>query len=75
MYNVGPYILDFFCPKIRLAIELDGNKHKNAKDYDKERELFLKDKDIKAVRFWNNVILNDLKNALKLIEQNARLSK
>ena len=74
-YSIGPYILDFFCPKIRLAIELDGNQHKDAKEYDIERETFLKDKNIKVIRFWNNEVLNDLENVLKIIRQNARLSK
>jgi len=26
-YSAGPYILDFYCSKIRLAIELDGDSH------------------------------------------------
>lgn len=71
-YGVGPYILDFFCPQIRLAIELDGEQHKDAKEYDKERELFLRDKDIKALRFWNNEILDDIGSILKIIEENIK---
>ena len=39
-YSAGPYILDFFCPEIRLAIELDGEEHKDRREYDKERENF-----------------------------------
>lgn len=69
---MGPYILDFFCPQIRLAIELDGEQHKDAKEYDKERELFLKDKDIKVLRFWNHEILENTKKVLKIIEENAK---
>jgi len=26
-YSVGPYILDFYCPERRLAIEVDGGQH------------------------------------------------
>ena len=26
-HSVGPYILDFYCPQIRLCIELDGHNH------------------------------------------------
>ena len=38
-YSVGPYILDFYCPKFRLGIELDGNQHKSSDSviYDTER--------------------------------------
>lgn len=70
-YGVGPYILDFFCPQIRLAIELDGEQHKDVVEYDRERESFLKDKDIKIIRFWNNTILEDIENVLKIIKDNV----
>jgi very-short-patch-repair endonuclease len=66
-YSAGHYILDFFCPEIRLAIELDGNQHKDAVVYDKERELFLKDKDIYMIRFWNYEILKDVENVVEKI--------
>lgn len=26
-YSIGPYILDFYCPMEKLAIELDGGQH------------------------------------------------
>ena len=71
-YGVGPYILDFFCPQIRLAVELDGDYHQNEVDYDKERELFLQDKDIKVIRFWNEEVLNNLGSVLKKIVENAK---
>src|SRR3989338_7207642 len=41
-HSMGPYILDFYCTNKKLAIELDGNQHKDAIEYDKEREnLFI----------------------------------
>jgi len=38
-YSCGPYILDFFCPIKRLAIELDGAQHTEDEIlvYDKQR--------------------------------------
>lgn len=74
-YSVGPYILDFFCPEIRLCIELDGQQHKEAVEYDKEREEFLKGQDITTIRFWNNEIQDNLGNVLKNILENAKLLK
>ncbi len=26
-YSIGPYILDFYCPALKLAVELDGGQH------------------------------------------------
>ncbi len=76
-YSAGPYILDFYCPKIRLGIELDGKIHENNRLYDKDREKYLEGFDIKIIRFSNNdvlnntnKILNDLQNKIKqLIEK------
>jgi very-short-patch-repair endonuclease len=66
-YSVGPYILDFYCPKLRFAIELDGNQHKEIDSvlYDKDRGEYLKSVDIKTIRFWNNDIIKDMQNMLK----------
>ncbi len=68
-YSVGPYILDFFCPQVRLAIELDGEQHKDAIVYDKERESFLKNSDIKTIRFWNNEVFGDIEKVLDIIKR------
>jgi len=40
---VANYILDFYCPSEKLAIELDGQGHFEASqaEYDNERDLFL----------------------------------
>lgn len=66
-YGIGPYILDFFCPQIRLNVELDGGQHRDRREYDKEREDFLKDKDIATIRFWNSEVLENVEKVLKKI--------
>lgn len=71
-YSVGPYILDFFCPTARLAIELDGDQHKDAKEYDIERDVFLKEKGITTIRFWNDEVLKNLPAVLKKITEVQR---
>ena len=41
-FSVGPYVLDFYCPEIRLGIELDGGVHNESytKEYDEMRTEF-----------------------------------
>ncbi len=68
--SIGPYIIDFYAPSIKLAIELDGNDHKENKDYDKNRTNYLKDKGIKVLRFWNSEIENDIDKVLEKIRLN-----
>lgn len=73
-YSVGPYILDFFCPKIRLGIELDGSVHKEKENklYDKDREKFLENLDINVIRFWNDDVLNNLTETLNRLQNKIK---
>ena len=66
-HPVDMYILDFYAPKTKLAIELDGSIHKENKEYDKERTRYLESKKIKVVRFWNSEVENNLENVLNKI--------
>lgn len=59
-YSIGNYILDFYCPKLKLAIELDGDYHYHGgmvkADY--LREQYLKQKfGITTLRFENRIAL------------------
>lgn len=72
-YSVGPYILDFYCPKLRLAIELDGSQHreKDAIFYDQDRNKYLESVNIKTLRFWNNDVTKNLDTVLDQIYSKA----
>ncbi len=52
----GIYILDFYCYKANLAIELDGKIHLGKIDYDTERTKYLESTGIKVLRFKNEDI-------------------
>jgi very-short-patch-repair endonuclease len=56
-HPIENYILDFYCPELELAIELDGGQHADDVDYDTRRTVFLQTKGIKVLRFWNNDVL------------------
>lgn len=60
-FSVGDYILDFYCPTLKLAIELDGDYHYHMvmPDRDWERDKALLDKyGIKTLRFENKIVFN-----------------
>jgi hypothetical protein len=61
-HSVGNYILDFFCVEERLAVELDGQVHRNeqAELYDHRRTVFLNKKGIKVIRFENFLVFDDI---------------
>lgn len=61
-HSVGGYILDFYCPSEKLAIELDGEVHNSeaAAEYDHERDLFLRETGIKVMRFENYIVFQSI---------------
>ncbi|WP_421773115.1 endonuclease domain-containing protein [Gracilimonas sp.] len=65
-YGIGPYVLDFYIPKIRLAIEVDGGIHQQpeVKEKDINRDAFLNRNGIEVIRFTNNQILNEIEKVL-----------
>ena len=68
-YSVGKYIVDFYCPEKKLAIEIDGDTHYNeqAKRYDSKREIFIANFGIKTFRFTNLEIAKNIDGVLKKI--------
>jgi len=75
-YGIGHFVLDFYCSKKRLAIEIDGESHfnKNSIKYDKEREEKIKSNNIKIIRFTNKEIMENLEGVLIAIEQATNTS-
>ena len=54
----GPYILDFYCPEIRLAVELDGGGHnrEDSRIADADRDSCLALRGVRVLRFWNTEV-------------------
>ncbi|HJX69271.1 MAG TPA: endonuclease domain-containing protein [Dehalococcoidia bacterium] len=74
-YSIGPYILDFYCPEQRLAIEVDGGQHADThgQQCDTRRDSYLSDLNIHVIRFWNNDVLQNIEAiAQKIGEQVSR---
>ena len=61
-HSVGCYILDFYCPEERLAVELDGDSHftDEAQEYDRERTKILNGLNIRVLRFLNTDVYDNL---------------
>jgi len=68
-YSVGAYIIDFYCPEYKIAIELDGGQHAqdDKKEYDRLRTANLASLGIKIIRFWNNDVLRNIEGVLEEI--------
>ena len=66
---IWPYILDFYCSKLYLWIELDWWYHNETQDYDEERSIWLYNKyKIKIIRFTNEDIEKNLEWVISQLE-------
>ena len=68
-YRADNYILDFYAPSIRLAIEIDGGQHYEAEGmaYDAQRTATLKEMGITVMRLSNKDIDKRLKASIQAI--------
>jgi very-short-patch-repair endonuclease len=69
-HSVGNFILDFYCPEEKLAIELDGEHHyeDEQKKYDEERTKYLRQLGIDVLRFKNTDVIYGRDTVVKKIE-------
>ena len=68
-HGYGPYILDFYCPSLRLCIELDGEVHEQecVKLKDEDRTSFLRQQRIHVLRIKNEEVENNIEEVLMKI--------
>lgn len=66
-FSIDGYVMDFYCPKLRLAIELEGGIHQFRKEYDELRFKYLQAFSVKILRFTNEDILHNLDAVLSNI--------
>ena len=64
---IGPYIVDFVCLEKKLVIEVDGGQHAGQVELDTKRSDYLKEKGYRAMRFWNNEVLQETESVLTVI--------
>ena len=70
-YSIGKYIVDFYCPKARLCIELDGDAHYSMQGdlYDLNRTEYINSLGISILRFENREFWEAPERVLLAIKQ------
>jgi very-short-patch-repair endonuclease len=66
---IGNYIVDFYCPKVKLIIEVDGGQHytDEGNRKDKAREDYLRKVGMKILRIPDTEVLNNLEGVVEKI--------
>ena len=69
-YSIGSYIVDFYCPSARLAIEVDGDSHyqPGVEQYDKRRQAIIESTGIHVLRFTNAAVRANLDEVIEAIK-------
>jgi very-short-patch-repair endonuclease len=72
-YSVGPFVIDFYCPSLKLAVEIDGESHYaiGANDHDEQRQAFIESFGISFLRFTNRDVYDNLTGVMETITRVA----
>ncbi len=73
-YSIDAYVIDFYSPEIKLAIELDGEVHNlpEQREYDKHRQKYIESFGITFVRITNDEFMGNPDKAFKKIENKIK---
>jgi very-short-patch-repair endonuclease len=66
-HPIGPYIGDFLNAEARLVVEVDGSIHEDQREYDTERDDYLRDLGYRVIRVPADLVNRDVPEVLKLI--------
>ena len=65
---IHKYIVDFYCPRLKLVIEIDGDSHREKYESDQNREKELKSLGLYVLRFADRDVKQDMSNVLWSIQ-------
>jgi len=69
---ISNYIVDFYCPKVKLVVELDGGQHytDNGKSKDNIRDEYMRSLKLKVLRFSDIEVLKNINGVVERITEN-----
>ena len=73
-HSVDQYVIDFYCPQLKLAIEVDGECHftEAGREYDRRRQEHIETFGIKFLRVMNSDVLSNIYGVLDRIAEEIR---
>ncbi len=64
---IGPFVVDFYCPSERLAVDVDGSIHDKQQEADAARQALIESLGIRFVRLTADQVERDLAGSLQMI--------
>ena len=71
---IGPYIVDFYCKRAKLIVELDGSQHYNPEiaEQDRQRTAYLNSLGYTVLRFSNTDVKTNLSGVCAVIDRTVK---
>ena len=71
---IGSYIVDFYCDKAKLILELDGSQHcePEAMEYDRKRTAFLEEKGLYVLRLSNLDVMRNFRGVCEAVDMTVK---
>lgn len=67
-YSVDGYVIDFYCPRLRLGIEIEGEIHRFSKKYDDYRNRYIEAAGIRSIHIPANMVIHHQGQAMQIIK-------
>ena len=73
-YSVGTYIVDFYCCRASLVVELDGSQHCTPEkmEYDRQRTTFLNGQGLYVLRVSNLDVMQNFNGVCEFIDRTVK---
>ena len=70
-YSIDAYIIDFYAPSLKLAIEIDGHSHFTSRgiEYDENRTKYIDGFGIRILRFTNDDVYENIEGVISRINE------
>lgn len=69
---MGMYIVDFYCPAVKLIVEIDGGSHADREIMDQDRTNWLNSQGYRVIRFTNYEVMHNLNDVVREIVEVCR---
>jgi very-short-patch-repair endonuclease len=66
---IDKYVVDFYCPRLKLVIEIDGDSHDGKEDADRKRQEKLESLGLTVMRFWDSDVKSNVDGIVEQLRE------
>jgi very-short-patch-repair endonuclease len=66
---IDVYVVDFYCPRLKLVLEIDGDSHDGKEDADRIRQEKLESLGLTVMRFWDSDVKSNVDGIVEQLRE------